>query len=178
MFAVGFLLLFVFVSVFTYVNFIISEPPFSLPQISIGLVYLVFAPAILTTPLAAGATRRFGARASFGAAMAASLLGLALLMTASLVAVLIGLTLVGAGLFFAQSVATASVGRAVTQDHAVANGLYLAFYYIGGITGAFVMGQVFGAAGWTVTMAVLAALTALAALLGLRLPGPGSARVT
>lgn len=169
MVAIGFILLFVFVATFTYANFILFEPPFALPQAAIGLVYFVFAPAILTTPLAAGSVARFGARTSFLAAIAASIIGLLLLLTASLVLFLIGLALVGAGLFFAQSVATAYVGRTATHDHAAANGAYLASYYLGGIAGAFLIGQVFQMQGWSLSVLVLTALTALAGLLALKM---------
>ncbi|MEO1365499.1 MAG: MFS transporter, partial [Pseudomonadota bacterium] len=137
MVGIGFILLFVFVATFTYANFILSEAPFALPQTMIGLVYFVFAPAILTTPLAAASVKRYGARASFHGAIAVSLVGLLLLLTQSLVLFLAGLAMVGAGLFFAQSVATGYVGRTATHDHAAANGLYLASYYLGGIAGAF-----------------------------------------
>ena len=167
MVGIGFILLFVFVATFTYANFILSEAPFALPQTMIGLVYFVFTHAILTTPLAAASVKRFGARASFHGAIAVSLVGRLLLLTQSLVPFLAGLAMVGAGLFFAQSVATGYVGRTATHDHAAANGLYLASYYLGGIAGAFVIGQVFALAGWSVAVLALAALTALAWVLSL-----------
>ncbi|MEL6450661.1 MAG: MFS transporter [Pseudomonadota bacterium] len=165
MIGIGFILLFVFVATFTYANFVLAQAPFALPQTMIGLVYLIFAPAILTTPLAAAFVARLGARASFHGAIVATLLGLLLLLTPILPLFLLGLTLVGAGLFFAQSVATSYVGRTATHDHAAANGLYLASYYLGGITGAFIIGQVFEARGWAVAVLSLVILTALALVL-------------
>ncbi len=169
MVGIGFILLFVFVATFTYANFILSEAPFALPQTMIGLVYFVFAPAILTTPLAAASVQRYGARASFRAAIIATLIGLLLLLTQSLAPFLIGLALVGAGLFFAQSVATGYVGRTATHDQAAANGLYLASYYLGGIAGAFVIGQVFSMAGWSVAVLAPLALMMLAGVLSLKM---------
>ncbi|MEL6206547.1 MAG: MFS transporter [Pseudomonadota bacterium] len=166
MFLVGFALLFVFVATFTYANFVLSSETFALPQAVIGLVYFVFAPAILTTPLAAGSVMRYGARASFMGAIAVSIVGLALLLTTSLAAFLLGLALVGAGLFFAQSVATGYVGRTATHDHAAANGLYLASYYVGGIVGALVIGQLFEMQGWSAAVLALIALTVVAGVLG------------
>ncbi|WP_299772954.1 MFS transporter [uncultured Tateyamaria sp.] len=169
MVGIGFILLFVFVATFTYANFILAQAPFDLPQTMIGVVYFVFAPAILTTPLAAASVARYGARASFHGAIAVSLVGLVLLLTPVLAVFLLGLALVGAGLFFAQSVATGYVGRTATHDQAAANGLYLASYYLGGIAGAFVIGQVFATQGWTVAVVVLLALTVLAWALSLRM---------
>ena len=169
MVAIGFILLFVFVATFTYANFILAEAPFALPQTMIGLVYFVFAPAILTTPLAAWSVKRFGARVSFDVGVVLSAVGLLLLLTPVLALFLLGLALVGAGLFFAQSVATGYVGRTVTHDHAAANGLYLASYYVGGIAGAFVIGQVFTAQGWVVSVLVMVALTLVAWALSLKM---------
>lgn len=169
MVVIGFILLFVFVATFTYANFILSQAPFNLPQTSLGLIYFVFAPAILTTPLAAWSVKRFGARASFDMGVILASLGLLLLLIPVLGLVMLGLALVGAGLFFAQSVATSYVGRTVSHDHAAANGLYLASYYLGGISGAFVIGQVFTAQGWTVSVLLMVALMMLAWTLSLKM---------
>lgn len=171
-FAIGFILLFAFVATFTYANFVLAQPPFALPQAQIGLVYFVFAPAILTTPAAAAVVARYGVRRAFAGSMLISLAGLALLVTASLPLFLLGLAAVGAGLFFAQSVAAAHVGRSAGHDHAAANGLYLTCYYVGGLAGAFVLGQVYAAAGWVVAVALMMALLALAAVLGQRMTAP------
>ena len=169
-FLIGFIILFVFVGVFTYVNFILAGEPFMLPPASIGFVYFVFVPAILTTPVAGLAAKRFGVQPTFLGSMGVSVAGVFLLVAPSLWLVLLGLTLVGAGLFFAQAAATAYVGRTATHDHAAASGLYLSSYYIGGLFGAFLLGQVFIAAGWPATVACLAAslLTALWLGRGLR----------
>ena len=169
MVGIGFILLFVFVATFTYANFILSGAPFALPQMYIGFVYFVFVPAILTTPLAAASVKHFGARASFHGAIVACVTGLALLLTPILWLFLGGMALVGAGLFFAQSVATGYVGRTATHDHAAANGLYLASYYLGGISGAFVIGQVFEAQGWSVSVWTMIVLIGVAWVLSLKM---------
>ncbi|MDP1908102.1 MAG: MFS transporter, partial [Hyphomicrobium sp.] len=51
-FAIGFLILFAFIGTFTYVNFVLVRPPFSVGMMMLGVVYFVFLPSILTTPLA------------------------------------------------------------------------------------------------------------------------------
>ena len=165
MLLIGFILLFVFVATFTYANFVLASETFGLPQAQIGLVYFVFAPAILTTPAAARAVLRYGPARAFRGGIYATLLGLGLLLTTWLPAFLRGLTLVGAGLFFAQSVATAFIGRTVTHDHAASNGLYLTCYYLGGIIGALLIGQAFENAGWIVAVVILTVLTIGAGLL-------------
>lgn len=166
-FGCGFLLLFAFVATFSYANFALAAPPLGLGQMQIGLTYLVFAPAILTTPLAAEAVARFGPRRAAQIGIGAALIGLPMLLLPLFTAVFAGLVLVGAGLFFAQSVTTGHVGRIATKDRAAAHGLYLASYYLGGLCGAWLLGRVFGAAGWSATVWVLVAAVAGAGVLTL-----------
>ena len=135
-FAIGFLILFAFIGTFTYVNFVLVRPPLALGMMALGLAYLVFLPAVLTTPLAGRAIERFGTRPTLWASLALAGAGLPLLLAAHLPSVLAGLALVGVGTFFAQATAAGFVGRAATSDRGSASGLYLASYFIGGIAGA------------------------------------------
>ncbi len=164
-FLIGFLILFAFIGVFTYVNFILAAPPIELSSMALGLVYFVFAPAMLTTPLAGAVATRIGARRSFLLSLGLSVLALPLLLVPSLPAVLIGLSIVGAGTFFAQATATGFVARAASRDRAAASGLYLSSYYLGGLAGAAVVGLVFERAGWPAAVGVIGlSLVAAAAL--------------
>ncbi len=173
-FAVGFVILFLFIGCFTYVNFELSRDPIALSPMRLGVVYLVFLPALVTTPLAGGLVRRHGARAVMALSFGLCLAGLALLALPSLWPVLAGLALMGVGTFMAQAGATGYVGRRATSDRAAASSLYLSSYYIGGLAGAFVLGQVYDAAGWHVCLAVLALATLAALGLSRRLPEVGA----
>jgi len=144
----GFIILFAFIGTFTYVNFVLVAAPFGVHQMQLGLVYFVFVPSILTTPFAGFAGNRFGARRSAVAGLAVALAGLPMLLTPSLPLVLLGLSLIGAGTFFAQAIATGFVGRAARCDRGSAGGLYLASYFLGGLLGSFVLGQLFALGGW------------------------------
>jgi predicted MFS family arabinose efflux permease len=124
---------------------------------------------MVTTPLAGRAARRWGSRRAIGGALAACLLALPMLVSGSLPWVLAGLALMGVGTFFAQAGATGFVGRAAASDRAAASGLYLAFYYLGGLAGAAALGQVYDRLGWTATVAAIGVALALAVLLAARL---------
>jgi predicted MFS family arabinose efflux permease len=168
-FALGFLILFVFLGVFTYVNFVLARPPLALAPMSLGFVYFVFAPSIFTTPLAGNFVQRFGTRATFLGALIVAGAGLALLVVPQLAAVLAGMVLVAVGTFFAQAATTGFVGRAATTDRASASGIYLASYFLGGLVGSAVVGQVFDRLGWNAAVAAIGVALALAALLAARL---------
>ena len=168
-FGIGFLILFTFIGTFTYVNFVLVREPLGLSPMQLGFVYFVFLPAIITTPLAGNMVRRLGTRPTFWGALSVAAAGLPLLLTPSLAAVLAGLALIGAGTFFAQAAATSFVSRAATGDRGSASGIYLACYFLGGLVGSAILGQVFDRLGWTACVAGLAIALAIAGLLAFRL---------
>ncbi|WP_284735487.1 MFS transporter [Dongia deserti] len=175
-FAIGFCILFAFIGIFTYVNFVLTRPPFGIGMMQLGLIYFVFLPSLLTTPLAGRAVARFGTRPTFWGALAIAVIGLPLLLTTNLSLVLLGLVLVGVGTFFAQAAATGFVGRAATGDRGSAGGFYLASYFGGGLAGSFVLGRAFDAFGWGACVAGVGAALALAAGLAFKLRLPGEQR--
>lgn len=164
-FAIGFLILFAFIGAFTYINFVLAREPLGLSPMALGLVYFVFLPSMATTPLAGRAASRYGARASFFASLGLAIAGLPLLISPALPLVLAGLAIVGVGTFFAQATATGFVGRAAKFDRAAASGMYLSSYYLGGLAGAVLLGQVFDRFGWSATVAAIALALAAAACL-------------
>jgi MFS transporter, YNFM family, putative membrane transport protein len=147
-FAIGFCILFAFIGTFTYVNFVLVREPIALDQMTLGFVYFVFGPSIVTTLLAGGAVRTFGVRPTLWASLAVAGAGLPLLVVPQLVSVVAGLTLVGIGTFFAQATATTFVSGAATTDRGSASGLYLASYFSGGLVGSAILGVLFDQYGW------------------------------
>ncbi len=175
-FAIGFCILFAFIGTFTYVNFVLVAPPLSVGMMTLGFIYFVFVPSILTTPLAAHAVRRFGTRPTFWVSLLIASLGLPLLVLPNLPAVLVGMVLVGVGTFFAQACATGFVGRAATTDRGAASGLYLASYFFGGLIGSAVLGVIFDMYGWGACVAGIGMSLAVAAMLAVALKTPLEAR--
>lgn len=168
-FRIGFLILFAFIGIFTYVNFVLVRAPISIDRMSLGLVYLVFLPAMITTPLAGRFALLFGPRPALWGGLLVALAGLPLLLLPSLIGVLLGMVLVGVGTFFAQAIGTGYVGRAAKSDRATASGLYLASYYLGGLAGAAVIGQLFDRYGWELSVAVIGVSLTVAGLLASKL---------
>lgn len=168
-FGIGFLILFAFIGTFTYVNFVLAGEPISLSRMSLGLVYFVFLPSMFTTPIAGRVASRFGTRPALWGGLVVAAMGLPLLLLHNLPLVLAGMVLVGVGTFFAQAIGTGFVGRAAKTDRAAASGLYLASYYLGGLSGAALLGQLFDRLGWPACVAGVAVSLALAAVLAVRL---------
>lgn len=173
-FLIGFLILFVFIGTYTYVNFELTMAPLSLSPMLLGFVYAVFLPSMLTTPLAGHVSGKLGPARGVGVTLALAVGGLLLLLTANLPLVLLGLAVIAVGTFLAQAIATGHVGRVASSGRAAASGIYLASYYAGGLAGSFVVGQVYDHFGWTASVAVLVTALSVAILVARRLRRPAA----
>ena len=173
-FGIGFLILFAFIGIFTYVNFVLAREPISIDRMSLGLVYLVFLPAMVTTPLAGRAALRLVHDRHCGAGCRRGR-WIAFLLLPSLPGVLIGMVLVGDRNILCPSHRhrlCRDVRRKTTR--AAASGLYLASYYLGGLAGAAVLGQIFDRYGWGISVAAIGGSLVLAGLLAMRIEHPVS----
>ena len=172
-FLVGFALFFAFLAVFTYLPFYLAGPPFNFSPLQIGLVYVVYAAGIVSSPLAGVIAQRLGRpwvmRIGLGIVITANFLTLAP-ATVWLVGALLLLCF---GNFTAQGVATSYVATQATHDRGGATALYLFAYYVGGSLGAFLPGLLWPVYGWggVLGLTVLAlAVGLLAAILLCREP--------
>jgi YNFM family putative membrane transporter len=168
-FGIGFCILFAFIGTFTYVNFVLVQPPFMTGPMELGFIYFVFLPSVITTPLVGRIVGRIGATPTFWGALGLAGVGLVPLLTPSLPAVICGLVLVGIGTFFAQATATGYVSRTATSDRGSASGIYLSSYFLGGMVGSAVLGGIFDRFGWTACVIGIGASLAVAAWLAGRL---------
>jgi YNFM family putative membrane transporter len=170
LFAVGLLIMGVFVCAYNYVAFRLLAPPFSLPDLVVGFVFVLYAVGTVTSTAAGRLSGRWGTRTTVLVAAGVAALG-ALAMLAPVLALVIGgLALLTVGFFAGHAVASAAVGRRATHGRAVASGMYLFSYYVGSSVGGTLGGVVFGAAGWSATVGFLVALLAVTAVVaaGLR----------
>ena len=168
-FGIGFCVLFAFIGTFTYVNFVLVGQPFMIGPMMLGIVYLVFVPSVLTTPLAGRLVARLGHRHGLWASLGLAAVGLPFLLLPELRFVLSGLVLVAVGTFLAQAIATGIVGRAATRERAAASGLYLFAYYLGGLIGTAALGQVYQRFGWSACVLGIALVLGCAAVLAAHL---------
>lgn len=164
-FAFGFYILFVFIGVFTFVNFELAGERFGLSMMALGSVYFVFLPSILTTAQAGAQAAGIGLRRATWVGIALALAGVALMSMNGLHRLLLGMALVAVGTFLAQALATAFVARAAMGDRAAASGLYLASYFSGGLVGSVLLGQVYTWMGWNAMLLAVGIVLLVAAAL-------------
>lgn len=177
LYLVGLLVMGVFVSAYNYVTFLLLGPPFGLPEIVVGFVFVLYAVGTVTSTGAGRLADRVGARRVLvGAALVAAGGGLATLAPA-LAPVIGGLALLTVGFFAAHTVASSWVGRRATHGRAVASGLYLFAYYVGSSIGGTLGGVAYGAGGWPATVASMGAMLLATLLVAVTL-GRAAARPT
>ncbi len=175
LFLIGLLLMGTFVCAYNYVAFRLLGPPFSLPDLVVGFVFVLYAVGTVTSTAAGRLSGRWGTRTTVLVAAGVAALG-ALAMLAPVLALVIGgLALLTVGFFAGHAVASAAVGHRATHGRAVASGMYLFTYYVGSSVGGTLGGVVFGVAGWSATVAFLVALLAVTAVVVAGLRSAGSA---
>ena len=163
LFALGMLLMGTFVGAYNYVTFRLLGPPFELPEIVVGFVFVLYAVGTVTSTLTGRVEGRFGGRATLLAALGIAALGAVAMLAPVLALAIGGLGLLTVGFFAGHTMASAAVGRRAEHGRAVASGLYLFSYYLGSSVGGTLGGVVFGAAGWSATVGFLLVLLVAAA---------------
>jgi len=131
LFAVAFLAMGAFVSVYNYVGFRLAAPPYRLGQAQIGLIFLVYLIGMAASSWAGALADRFGRPPILMLGAAIALAGLALSLAQPLVLVILGVAGLTVGFFMAHSVASGWVGRLATENRSHASSLYLLAYYLG-----------------------------------------------
>ncbi|WP_442867395.1 MFS transporter [Acidovorax sp. GBBC 1281] len=161
LFAIGFLLTSIFVTLFNYATFRLSGAPYGLSQTQISLMFLVFGFGIVSSSVAGRLADRLGRRGLLAAGFAFMLGGTLLTLSPSLWAVFAGIALVTTGFFIGHSIASSSIGplAGLTKGHAAS--LYLWFYYMGSSVVGSVGGWFWQHGGWVAIVVLTGALAAL-----------------
>ncbi|BBO57487.1 MFS transporter [Cobetia sp. AM6] len=166
-FLLGGLNFFIFVNLYSYMTFRLSEAPWSLSSQWLGLLFLTYLAGTFGASQSGRLARRLvpgGATEDGEAALAIAqrrgqaltmmlgtgivMLGTLLTLSHSLIGMLIGLSLNAFGFFLAHATASAWVGRNAEGARASASALYLTAYYLGASLGGFWLEPFWQAAGW------------------------------
>jgi predicted MFS family arabinose efflux permease len=148
-YAVGFSVLFSLVATFTYVNFCLGDPPFSLGPALLSSIFVVYLVGVFVTPMAGRWIDRYGSRRTLTGALLISAAVMPLALVHNLVCVAIGLAVCSSAVFVCQSSSTSYLQHAAPlATRSSAAGLYVAFYYLGGSVGGELPGLLWRWSGW------------------------------
>jgi MFS transporter, YNFM family, putative membrane transport protein len=173
-FAVGFNVLFSLVSVFTWITFHLSVPPFSLSTTALSSLFFVYLIGLVVTPAAGFLISRVGLRAGISGAICCSICGVLLTLSSSLTITILGLAMLSSGVFIAQTSSQSHLRVAAPPEARVtAAGIYFTFYYFGGTAAGVVPGIFWAIGKWPACVAFIVCMQIVAltiALLGWRTP--------
>lgn len=163
LFAQAFLLMGAFVTLYNYLGYRLTEPPYSLSQTAIGAIFAAYLIGTLSSAWIGELAGRLGRRRVLWAMIAIMLAGVALTLSPHLALILAGIVAVTFGFFGGHSIASSWVGNRAVDAKAQASALYLFCYYIGSSAVGTLGGVFWTRWGWSgvaglVTILLLAAL--------------------
>ncbi len=163
LFAEAFLLMGAFVTLYNYLGYRLTEPPYSLSQTAIGAIFAAYLIGTLSSAWIGELAGRLGRRRVLWAMIAIMLAGVALTLSQHLALILAGIVAVTFGFFGGHSIASSWVGNRAVDAKAQASALYLFCYYLGSSAVGTLGGVFWTRWGWSgvaglVTILLLAAL--------------------
>jgi len=156
LYAIGFLLMGGFVTLYNYLGYQLMAPPYSLSQAAIGWVFLSYLAGAFSSTVMGRWADRVGRRKVLWTGAAIMLAGAALTLAASLPLKIAGVVVFTFGFFAAHSIASSWVGRRALTHRAQASALYLFFYYMGSSVAGPVGGLFWSGLGWPGVVGLIA----------------------
>lgn len=163
LFLLPFLLMGVFVSLYNYLGFHLTEQ-FHLSALWAGMVFLLYLSGTWSSARAGALASEYGPGRVLWTASLMSVVGLLVTLVPNLWSTILGTLLFTASFFAAHSTASALVGTRADGDRAEASSTYVMSYYLGSSILGWGLGHFFGM-GWTPFILSLAGLQLLALVL-------------
>lgn len=158
LFAIGFLVMGSFVTVYNYAGFRLVAAPYDLSQTELGLIFTAYLFGIVASWVAGLLGDRIGHFTVLPAGVLVAALGAAVTLATPLPLVILGIVLVTIGFFVTHSVASALVGRLAHGTKGHASSLYLLAYYLGSSIAGSVGGYFWHADGWSAVVFFILAM--------------------
>ncbi|MDA0562845.1 MFS transporter [Streptomonospora sp. S1-112] len=166
LYAQGLFLMGAFVSVYNYLGFRMTGPPFDLPPAPVALLFTAYLAGTASSAFVGRVVERAGRHAVLLAGVGAMALAAAALLLPALAAVIAALLLFTFAFFSAHATASAWVGQRATTARAQAAALYTLAYYLGSSAFGWLGGVAYDHLGWGGVVGYVGALCAAAALAG------------
>lgn len=131
LFAIGFLAMGAFVTLYNYAGFRLMAPPYRLNQSELGLIFSVYVFGIAASWLAGGLADRIGRFTTLAGGICLTAFGIVLTLGPALPLIVLGIIGLTIGFFATHSVASGWVGRLAARNKGHASSLYLLAYYLG-----------------------------------------------
>lgn len=158
-----FCLFFVFAALMNFLPFELKRINPSSRETGIGILYLGYSMGVLVSLNTRRVIRCFGNEVdAITVGILIFALGTLCLMVENYLVLFLAMFVFCAGLFTAHSLLSGLVNKMAQENKAIANGLYICFYYTGGTLGSVLPGAVFQRFGWQAFLVQLLVMIALA----------------
>ena len=165
-----FCLFFVFAALMNFLPFELKRINPGFGETGIGILYLGYSMGILVSLNTRRIINRFGNESdAIGMGILVFGVGTLFFLIENYTVMFITMFVFCAGLFTAHSLLSGFVNKLAQQNKAIANGLYISFYYTGGTLGSVLPGAIFQRFGWQVFLIQLFSMVCLALFLTRRL---------
>lgn len=169
LYAIGFLIMGSFISLYNYIGFQLTEPPYSLSQTLVSFIFVMYIFGTFSSTWMGRLADKYGRNIVLKAAILIMFAGAAVTLWSNLFLKISGIALLTFGFFGGHSILSGWVGLLAGHDKAQASSLYLFFYYIGSSIGGTASGIFWTSFGWGGVVGIIAFLLGLALLLSSRL---------
>jgi MFS transporter, YNFM family, putative membrane transport protein len=158
LYALAFLAMGGFVSLYNYIGFRLLAAPYNLSQYQVSLIFLVYLLGSFSSGVVGSLIHRFGRPFMIRLALAVMLAGTLITLAEPLPAIVAGVGLFTCGFFSAHAIASSWVGRRAITAKAQASSLYLFSYYLGSSISGTLGGIFWVRFGWGGVAAMIALL--------------------
>ncbi|WP_299194847.1 MFS transporter [uncultured Amphritea sp.] len=145
---IGGLNFFIFINQYSYITFVLSEAPYHLSPVWIGLLFLTYLTGTVGSTLSGRLAQRYGQLNCIRAGIIILICGSLVTLSSELPLIVLGFFINSFGFFFAHSSASSWVSHQATHARASASSLYLVFYYLGASSGGFYLDPFWQWLGW------------------------------
>ncbi|MBB4230407.1 MFS transporter [Rhizobium mongolense] len=161
-FAIAFLAMGSFVTIYNYAGFRLVAAPYDLTQTALGLIFTVYLFGIGASSVGGILGDRFGHFAVLLTGIAITAVGSALTLSAFLPVIIFGIIVLTSGFFMSHSIASGLVGKLARGTKGHASSLYMLGYYVGSSVMGSAGGWFFAIEGWTAVVFFTLGMLALA----------------
>ncbi|WP_346836637.1 MFS transporter [Microbulbifer sp. SAOS-129_SWC] len=134
---IGGLNFFIFINQYSYITFVLADPPYSLPASMLGMLFLTYLSGTFGSAISGKIADHLPQPRIMGLGILVFICGSLVTLNESLWVIVAGFLLSSFGFFLCHSTASSWVSRRARTAKASASSLYLVFYYLGASTGGF-----------------------------------------
>lgn len=174
LYAIGFMLTSIFVTLFSYSTFRLSKPPYGLSPAQTSLIFLTYGLGMVSSSIGGRLIDRWGRRSALLTAFSIMLGGVLVTLWDPLPVIVVGIGIVTIGFFIGHAAASTAVGQEARAAKSHGTSLYLLFYYFGASVIGTTGGLVWDAGGWPGVVAMVSIFSLAGMLLAALTPGRGA----